>query len=107
MAGYFFNDFATAHDIITNINAPNLALQFDTYHTQRITINILKICQKNLYLTCRLQISSHPGRHEPIPSEIGYPKLFKALDQDEYQGYVSAKYNPKSDTTSGLGWLQN
>jgi hydroxypyruvate isomerase len=37
MPGYFLNDFDLALDILEEVGADNLGLQFDVYHAQRIT----------------------------------------------------------------------
>ena len=41
MPGYYLNDFDLAAEILDEVAAPNLALQFDAYHVQRITGDVL------------------------------------------------------------------
>ncbi len=107
MPGYFLRDFQTARRVIDRVAAPNLGLQFDAYHAHRITGDLQSAWAENHPQTRHIQIAGHPGRHEPIPSEIDYRAFFGALDQSGYGGFVSAEYHPKTCTPDGLGWLRS
>lgn len=107
MPGYFLNDFNAARAILTEINATNLCLQFDAYHAQRITGDVMGTWLTNHDLVRHIQIAGYPERHEPWPGEIDYKAFFARLDADGYSGFVSAEYNPSSTTTDGLGWMQS
>ncbi|PIE11928.1 MAG: hydroxypyruvate isomerase [Rhodobacterales bacterium] len=106
MPGYFLSDFDVAMDILDEIDAPNLHLQFDAYHAHRITGDVMGTWAKTRRRVAHVQIAGYPGRHEPTGGEIDYPEVFAMLDADGYDGWVSAEYNPKGDTVAGLGWLQ-
>ncbi len=107
MPGYFLADFDLAAQVIASVNAPNLGLQFDAYHAQRMTGDVPGLWQVHKHLVRHIQIAGTPGRHEPLPSEIDYVALFQSVRSDGYEGYVSAEYNPAGSTTGeGLGWMQ-
>ena len=105
MPGYFLNDYTLAREIIAEINAPNLGLQFDAYHAQRITGDALAAWPENRPITRHIQVAGTPGRHEPIPSDIDYAAFFRQLDRDGYAGFISGEYNPVATTQEGLGWI--
>ncbi|MCP4819888.1 MAG: TIM barrel protein [Shimia sp.] len=106
MPGYFLNDFDLAADILDEVAAPNLALQFDTYHAYRIHGDIQACWNKHGHRVGHIQIGGIPDRHEPAGGLFDYPTFFKMLDQTGYDGVVSAEYSPSGFTTqSGLGWM--
>jgi hydroxypyruvate isomerase len=106
MPGYFLNDFPMALDILAEVGAPNLRLQFDAYHAQRIHGDAMAVWEASRDSTVHVQIAGVPGRHEPAGGDIDYPAFFAALDADGYAGWVSAEYTPAGRTEDGLGWLR-
>ena len=105
MPGYFLSDFELAADILKKVNAPNLGLQFDAFHAQIITGNAMEAWYKYGHLATHVQVASAPARNEPDVGEIDYPALFKQIDADGYDGYVSGEYTPLGRTEDGLKWL--
>lgn len=106
MPGYFLADFGQAAQVIADIGAPNLALQFDAYHGQRIHGDVPALWRRYGALTRHVQIAGVPGRHEPVGGEIDYPAFFALLDDSEYAGFVSGEYTPEGRTEDGLGWMR-
>ncbi len=107
MPGYYLADFDLAAEILDEVEAPNLSLQFDAYHAHRITGDVMRAWVTHGPRASHVQIAGYPGRHEPAVGEIDYPSFFARLDRDGYKGWVSAEYKPASDTASGLGWLKS
>lgn len=103
--GYFLADFDLAAELISQVGAPNLGLQFDSYHAQLITGDAMAVWRKHAGIVRHVQIAGVPGRHEPSGGMIDYPGFFAALDQSGYKGWVSAEYNPAGLTAQGLDWL--
>ncbi|MTD98910.1 TIM barrel protein [Paracoccus sp. YIM 132242] len=103
--GYFLADFDLAAELIAETGAPNLGLQFDAYHAQRITGDAMAVWRRHAGIIRHIQIAGVPGRHEPSGGMIDYQGFFAALDRSGYKGWVSAEYNPAGLTTEGLGWL--
>jgi 2-dehydrotetronate isomerase len=106
MPGYFLSDFGLALDVLREVGAPNLRLQFDAYHAHRITGDVLGTWEEVRPLVAHVQVAGHPGRHEPDGGEIDYPAFFARLDADGYGGWVSGEYNPRAETEAGLAWLR-
>jgi hydroxypyruvate isomerase len=105
MPGYWLADFGLAAEILDQVAAPNLALQFDAYHAHRITGDVMGTWARHGSRAAHVQIAGVPGRHEPSGGEIDWPAFFARLDADGYRGWVSAEYHPKGATLDGLGWL--
>lgn len=105
MPGYWLADFDLAADVLDEVAAPNLSLQFDAYHAQRITGDVTGTWTRHGARAAHVQIAGFPGRHEPAGGEIDYPAFYDRLDADGYRGWVSGEYTPASATQAGLGWL--
>ncbi|WP_210528930.1 hydroxypyruvate isomerase family protein [Rubellimicrobium arenae] len=106
MPGYFLRDFGLAADLLEEVGAPNLRLQFDAYHAHRITGDVMGTWDRVRHLVAHVQVAGVPGRHEPSKGEIDYPAFFARLDAEGYGGWVSGEYNPKGLTREGLAWMQ-
>lgn len=104
MPGYFLSDFDLAYDVVREVDAPNLRLQFDAYHAQKITGDVLGTWAKCRDLVAHVQVAQTPDRSEPDQGDIDYPAFFAQLDADGYQGWVSGEYRPTAETVAGLGW---
>ncbi len=101
MPGYFLQDFDQARAVIEEVGAPNLRLQFDSYHAHRLTGDVLGTWARMRDLVAHVQIGGYAGRHEPDD-----PAFLRQLDADGYDGWVSGEYHPRGVTEEGLGWTQ-
>lgn len=102
--GYFLTRSSQAAAIIAECAVPNLFLQYDVYHMQRMEGDLAHTLRQLLPLIRHIQIADVPGRHEPGTGEINYPFLFDLLDELGYGGWVGCEYNPRGDTVAGLAW---
>lgn len=107
MPGYFMSDFDLADRVLDAVDAPNLGLQFDAYHAHRITGDVIGAWRRHGHRAHHIQIAGMPGRHEPVDGEIDFSGFFQTLAEDGYDGWVSAEYNPRTLTESGLRWIQD
>lgn len=104
--GYFLRRQTQAHDILREVDHPNLKVQMDLYHCQISEGNLSQRLQSHLGGVGHIQIAGVPGRHEPDCGEVHYPHLFQLLDQLGYSGHVGCEYRPRAGTSAGLGWLR-
>ena len=104
MPGYFLNRSAQALDIIAEAGRPNLFLQYDIYHMQRMEGELSNTIRANLPMIKHMQIADTPGRHEPGTGEINYRHLFAFIDGIGYTGWLGCEYVPAGDTVAGLDW---
>jgi hydroxypyruvate isomerase len=107
MPGYFLNDFDLAADVLDEVNAKTLGLQFDVYQAHLITGDALSAWEKYKKLTRHIQVAGLPGRNEPGDGPIDFPTFFASLDKWGYVGYVGGEYNPAGRTKDGLAWLKH
>jgi 2-dehydrotetronate isomerase len=104
--GYFLSRIEHAADIIGKVGAPNVRIQFDFYHVQIISGDLLKRFEKHLPVIGHVQIAAVPTRGEPDEGEVNYPAVFEAIDRLGYTGWIGAEYKPRTRTEDGLGWAR-
>jgi hydroxypyruvate isomerase len=97
---------AQAVDIIREVGAANLRLQFDCYHLTVMGEPIAATLERLLPLVGHIQIGDVPGRHEPGTGDVRYDQIFKAIDLLGYGGWVGAEYRPSGRTDDSFGWLR-
>jgi hydroxypyruvate isomerase len=103
--GFFLSKTQQAIEILNEVGADNLFIQYDIYHAQRMEGELSKTIEANLSKIAHFQIADNPGRNEPGTGEINYEYLFKLLDRLGYQGWVGCEYKPAGKTQDGLSWI--
>ncbi len=103
--GYFLPRIDAAAEIVTEVDRPNVGLQFDVYHVQIMEGDLARRLERHMPLIRHIQIAGVPERHEPDTGEVAYPYLFDLLDRLGYAGWVGCEYRPTTTTEAGLGWL--
>ncbi|MGR3467651.1 MAG: hydroxypyruvate isomerase family protein [Shimia sp.] len=101
MPGYFLNDYDQALRILRAVGAPNLGLQFDTYHAHQITGDVDAAWQAFGAEAVHVQFAHRDTRAEPNDHE----DFLETLRGCGYTGWVAAEYAPATTTTAGLDWL--
>jgi 2-dehydrotetronate isomerase len=101
---YFVGRVEQAADLIGQIGRPNVKIQFDFYHVQIISGDLIKRVEKFLPAIGHVQIAAVPSRAEPDEGEVSYPAIFDALDRLGYAGWIGCEYKPRARTEDGLGW---
>jgi hydroxypyruvate isomerase len=92
--------------LIDAVGEPNVLLQFDAYHVQRMEGDPAGRLRPLLERVGHVQIADHPGRHQPGSGAIDFAALFAVLDEAGYDGAVGLEYIPTPDTAGSLGWLE-
>ena len=92
--------------MLDRVGHPNLFLQFDVYHCQRVEGNLVETFRRHQPRIAHVQIADSPARHQPGTGEIHYPFVFRALDEAGYDGWVSLEYRPHGGTEASLTWLR-
>jgi 2-dehydrotetronate isomerase len=103
---YFLSRVEQAADIVRKVGAPNLRIQFDFYHVQIMSGDLIRRFEAHLPLIGHVQIASVPERREPDEGEVNYPHILAALDRLGYAGFVGCEYRPHGRTEDGLGWAR-
>lgn len=105
-ADYFLNDYALAAEIIAAVGAPNLGLQFDSYHAQMIHGDAVDVFRKYRDLIVHVQIGDTPERGAPGSGDVNFAALFSEMRASGYDGWVSGEYTPGTSTKDTLGWME-
>lgn len=102
---WFLSSFDLARDIIDAVGAPNLGLQYDSYHAQLITGDAVQCFLDHAHLIRHIQTGDSPNRTAPGTGDVDFAALFAAIDASGYEGWVSAEYNAGDRTEKTLEWL--
>jgi hydroxypyruvate isomerase len=105
--GFLLPTTSDALRLLDEVAEPNLALQFDAYHVQRMEGDPTARLGALLDRVAHVQIADHPGRHQPGTGEINFDALFALLDDAGYPGTVGLEYVPEPDTPTSLEWLEH
>ena len=103
--GFFLNRSAQAIALFDEVGSPNLKLQYDIYHMQRMEGELANTIERLLPRIAHLQLADNPGRNEPGTGEINYPFLLSFIDRLGYDGWIGCEYKPRNGTKEGLGWM--
>jgi 2-dehydrotetronate isomerase len=101
---YFVGRVEQAADLIAQIGRPNVKIQFDFYHVQIISGDLLTRFERFLPVIGHVQIAAVPSRAEPDEGEVNFAAVFDALDRLGYAGWIGCEYKPRGRTEDGLGW---
>ncbi|XP_064386957.1 putative hydroxypyruvate isomerase [Halichondria panicea] len=105
---YFLTHQQQAVDILKKVDYPNVKLEFDVFHAQRMDGNLTEFLRSHLQYVDHIQISQVPGRHEPDEKgEVNFPFFIDALQSMGYQGWLACEYIPATTTEEGLHWTKN
>jgi hydroxypyruvate isomerase len=106
MPGYFLNTQAQGAAVVEAIGRDRLGLQFDVYHVQVTEGDITKRMEQFMPVIAHMQIADVPARNEPGTGEIGWPFVFRRIDELGYKGWVGCEYRPAGETVEGLHWRE-
>lgn len=104
--GFFLSTADAVIDIIDRADHPNLALQFDLYHTAMMGQPLVETFEKHADRIGHIQFADAPGRNEPGTGTIDFAPIFDAIDASPYDEWVAAEYFPANRTGDGLAWLK-
>jgi hydroxypyruvate isomerase len=102
--GFYLTGSSQALDIIGEVGADNLYLQYDIYHMQIMEGDLARTIEANLALIPHMQLADNPGRHEPGTGEINYGFLLDFINRIGYSGWIGCEYRPATTTDGGLAW---
>lgn len=104
--GYLLPTVGRALTLMDEAGHPNLALQYDLYHSQRMEGNHTDALTEYLRRIGHVQVSEIPGRRELGEGEVSFPYIFRLLDRLGYAGWVGLEYFPSVPTEQSLEWLR-
>ena len=103
---YLLSTTGQAVEFVRSVGRPNLKIQHDLYHMQRMEGNLIANLREHIGVIGHVQIADSPGRGQPGTGEINYPYVLAELEALGYSGYVGLEYNSTTGTTEdSLAWL--
>jgi hydroxypyruvate isomerase len=97
--------YAQADALLTVVEAPNLALQYDFYHAAAGGEDVLSGLERRIERIGHIQFSDFPGRGAPGSGWLDFPRLFRALEHLPYEGWVGAEYHDPAPVC--FGWRRD
>ena len=85
-------DPATIYAMIKGVNSPACKMQFDIYHVQIHSGNIIPNLDLSWDEIAYLQIGDNPGRKEPTTGEINYRNVFKHIYNKGFKGLLGMEH---------------
>ncbi len=103
---YLLRTTGQAVEFVRSVGRPNLRIQHDLYHMQRMEGNLVANLRQYMGVIGHVQIADLPGRGQPGTGEIHYAYVLAELEALGYSGYVGLEYNPTTETTEeSFAWL--
>jgi hydroxypyruvate isomerase len=106
MPGFLLDTSDKVMEVIEEVGADNVRLQYDLYHMQIMEGALLRTVARLLPWIGHIQFADNPGRHELGTGEIHFARVFAELDRLGYDGWMSAEYRPSTNTEASLGWFE-
>lgn len=106
MPDYFLTHTEAAAEIINEVAAPNLALQFDLYHRHKMQGGVLAAIETYRLITRHYQCAAPRDRGEPDRQGLDYLEAFKVIERTGFDGWIGCEYRPRGNTKDGLSWRE-
>lgn len=101
-AGYYLSSSDEAAEIIEEVGSPHVKMLFDIYHQQITEGDLIRRIRKYIPYIGHFHAAGNPGRHELYDSEIDYKKIFQAIQDTGYEGYIGLEYFPRDCPHKGI-----
>lgn len=103
-AGYYLSSSDEAAEIMREVGSPNVKMLYDIYHQQITEGDLIRRIREHIPYIGHFHAAGNPGRHELYDSEIDYKKIFDAIKETGYEGYVGLEYFPTDNVENGLNY---
>ena len=100
--GTYLESSDEGFEILDEVGSANVKLLFDIYHQQITEGDIIRRMKSRVKDIGHVHSAGSPGRHELDTGELDYRKVFSALEEAGYEGYVGLEYFPIENGLSGL-----
>ena len=104
--GVFLTRTAQAAEIIRDVGADNLGIEYDVYQAQLMEGDLSNTVRKYMPLIWHMQVADVPSRAEPGTGEINYDHVLDVIDKAGYQGWIGCDYKPSVNTAASFGWMK-
>ncbi|GAC1320931.1 MAG: TIM barrel protein [Chloroflexota bacterium] len=91
---------------IASVDRPNVKIQYDVYHMQRMEGNLVSTLQAHISKIGHIQIADSPDRSQPGTGEINFPFVLSTVARLDYAGSIGLEYRPlHASTEESMEWL--
>ena len=104
--GFLLTRTDQAADIIQDVGAGNLGIEYDVYHAQMAEGNLVATVARFLPSIWHMQVADVPTRAQPGTGEIRFDYLFSELDRLGYSGWIGCDYHPTGEGEEHLEWMR-
>jgi len=106
MPDFIVSSLADMQQVLSDVNHPNLYMQYDCYHMARMHEPLLQQLPSIIDHIGHIQFADCPGRGQPGSGQLDYPAIFKTLKDLNYPFWLGAEYRPQGcDSAASLSWL--
>lgn len=105
MPGFIIHSGAQMLGLLKQLDRPGLLLQYDIYHMQMMGENPEEFIAEHADKIGHIQFADCPGRGQPGTGRIDFGRIFTAIGNSGYTGWVGAEYKPVGNTGDSLAWL--
>ncbi len=105
MPGFIIHSGAQMLGVLEELNRPGLLMQYDIYHMQMMGEKPEQFIAEYTDQIGHIQFADCPGRGQPGTGRIDFGRVFSAIEDSGYSGWVGAEYKPVGTTTESLDWL--
>ena len=105
MPGFLVNTPEQLDRLLRDVDHPNLQAQYDLYHMARQGVDMAAGIRLLAGRIGHVQFADVPGRGEPGSGQVDFEPALRALQEDDYPGWLGAEYKPSGVTADSLGWL--
>jgi hydroxypyruvate isomerase len=95
--GYYLTSSDEGYEIVEAVDSPAVKLLFDVYHQQITEGDVIRRFRRHAEHVGLVHVADNPGRHEPGTGELDYERIFEAIADAGYDGYVSCEFEPTGD----------
>lgn len=105
-AGCYLSSSDEAAEVMKEVGSQNVKMLFDIYHQQITEGDLIRRIKEYIPYIGHFHAAGNPGRHELYDSEIAYEKVFSAIAETGYDGYVGLEYFPLEDVQKGMEYAR-
>lgn len=98
----FANNMRDVIAWVHEVNAPEIQLQFDIYHTAMTDPNVEQLVADNIDITAYYQAADAPGRGQPGTGNLNFERILNIIKKSTFDGYFSWEYAPHGDAMESI-----
>jgi hydroxypyruvate isomerase len=105
--GVFLTRTEQAVEIIRDVGADNLGIEYDVYQAQLMEGDLTNTLRRHMPLIWHMQVADVPSRAEPGTGEINYEHVLGVIEKAGYAGWIGCDYKPSTRTLASFRWMKN